>query len=60
LVEASVTTAEWGLAGSIPDGVVAVFHCPNPTGRTMALGSAQTLIEMCTGNVSWELKAMGV
>ena len=40
-----------GVAGSILDGVVMVFHCSNSSGRTMALGSTQTLTEMSTGNV---------
>jgi hypothetical protein len=26
------------VAGSIPDGVIAIFHWNNPSGRTMALG----------------------
>jgi len=26
------------VAGSIPDGVIAIFHWHNPSGRTMALG----------------------
>jgi hypothetical protein len=28
-------------AGSIPDGVIGIFHLHNPPGRTMALGSTQ-------------------
>jgi hypothetical protein len=35
-----------GVAGSIPDGVIGTFHCHNPSGRTMALGSNQPLTEM--------------
>ena len=27
------------VAGSIPDGVIGIFHWRNPSGRTMALGS---------------------
>jgi len=30
------------------------FHWHNPSGRTMALGSTQSLAEMSTTNVSWE------
>jgi hypothetical protein len=30
-----------------------VFHSHNPSGRTMALGSTQLLIEMSTRNISW-------
>jgi hypothetical protein len=39
-------------AGSIPDGVVGIFHWHNPFGRTMALGSTQPLTEMSTRNIS--------
>jgi len=31
------------VAGSIPDGVNAIIHLHNPSGRTMALGSTQPL-----------------
>jgi hypothetical protein len=34
------------VAGLIPDGVIGIFHWYKPSGRTMALGSTQTLIEM--------------
>ena len=30
------------VAGSIPDGVIGIFHGHNPSDRTMALGSTQT------------------
>jgi hypothetical protein len=43
----------------IPDGVVAIFHWHNPSGRTMALGSTRPLTEMSTRNISWGLKAAG-
>ena len=36
------------VAGSIPDGVNGIFH----SGRTMALGSSQSLTEMSTRNIS--------
>ena len=36
----------WEVAGSFPDGVIAIFHWRNPTGRTMALGKTQGLTEM--------------
>jgi hypothetical protein len=39
--------------GSIPDGVIGIFHCHNPSGRTMSLGLTQTLTEMSTRNISW-------
>jgi hypothetical protein len=28
-------------AGLIPDGVIGIFHCYNPSGRTVALESSQ-------------------
>jgi hypothetical protein len=31
------------VAGSIPDGVIGIFHWHNPSDRTMALGSTQPL-----------------
>jgi hypothetical protein len=30
--------ANWKVAGSIPDGVIGIFHRHNPSGCTMALG----------------------
>ena len=47
------------VAGSIPDGVIGIFHWHNPSGRTMALGSTQPLTEMSTRNISWGVKAAG-
>jgi hypothetical protein len=41
------------VAGSIPDGVIGIFHSHNPSGRTMALGSTQPLTEMSTRDISW-------
>jgi len=41
------------VAGSIPDGVIGIFHGHNPSSRTMALGLTQPLTEMSTRNVSW-------
>jgi len=41
------------VACSIPDGVTAIFHWHNPSGRTMALGSTQPLTEMITRSISW-------
>ena len=38
--------------GSIPDGVIRIFHWPNPSGRTMVLGSTQPLTEMSTMGIS--------
>jgi len=48
------------VAGSIPDGVIGIFHLHDPSGRTMALGSTQPLTEMSTWNISWVVKAAGV
>ena len=47
------------VAGSIPDGVIGIFHRHNPSGRTMALGLSQPLIEMRTRNISWRINAAG-
>jgi hypothetical protein len=41
------------VAGSIPDGVIGIFHCHNLSDRTMALGSTQPLTEMSTRSISW-------
>ena len=41
------------VAGSIPDGVIGIFHWYNLSGRTMALGLTQPLTEMSTRNISW-------
>jgi hypothetical protein len=38
------------VAGSCPDEVD-FFHLPNPSSRTMALGSTKPLIEMTTRNL---------
>ena len=45
--------------GSIPHGVIEMFHCHNPSGRTMALVSTQPLTEMSTRYVFWGLKSAG-
>ena len=47
------------VAGSIPDGVIGIFHWCNPSGRTMVLGLTQPLTEMNTRNISWGLKLAG-
>jgi hypothetical protein len=41
------------VAGSIPDGVIGIFHWHNPSGHTMALESTQPLTELSTRNISW-------
>jgi hypothetical protein len=38
-------------AGSTPDEVIGFFNLPNPSSRTMALGSTQPLTEMSTRNL---------
>jgi len=40
------------VAGSIPDGVIGIFHWLNPSSCTMALGSTQPETEMSTRNIS--------
>ena len=47
------------VAGSIPDGVVGIFHWHNPSDRIMALGFTQPLAEMSTRNAYWGVKAAG-
>jgi elongation factor P hydroxylase len=42
--------ASWNVAGSSPDEVD-FLNWPNPSGRTMALGSTQPLTEMSTRNL---------
>ena len=37
------------VAGSIPDMVIGIFYLHNPSGRTMALGSNQPLINEYQG-----------
>jgi len=41
------------VAGSIPDGVIGIFHWHNLSGCTMTLGSTQPLTEMSTRNIFW-------
>jgi hypothetical protein len=40
------------VTGSIPDEFVGFLNWPNPSSRTMALGSTQSLTEMITRNLS--------
>ena len=49
----------WTVACSVPEGVIWVFHGPNPTGRTMAPGSTQPLTEMSSRDITWGVKAAG-
>ena len=39
--------------GSIPDGVIGIFHGRIPSGRTVALESTQPPTEMSTRRISW-------
>ena len=41
------------IAGSIPTGVIGIFHWHNHSGRTMTLGLTQPLTEMSSRNISW-------
>jgi hypothetical protein len=45
------------VTGSIPNGVIGIFHGHIPSDHTMALGLTQPLREMSTRNTSWEVKA---
>ena len=46
--------------GSIPDGVIGIFHKHNFSCRAMALGSTQPLTDLSTRYTSWWAKAAGV
>jgi hypothetical protein len=48
------------VTGSIPNGVIGIFHLHNPSGHTTALGLTQRLTEMSTRNISWGIKADSV
>jgi hypothetical protein len=41
----------WKVAGSIPDEVIGFLNWPNPSSRTMAMGSTQPLTEKSTKNL---------
>ena len=51
--------SRWKVAGSIPDGVIGIFHWNNPSGRNMALELTQPLTEMSIRNTSCGVKAVG-
>jgi hypothetical protein len=40
------------VASSIPDELIGFFNLPNPSSRTMSLGSTQPLTEMSTRKLS--------
>jgi len=50
LVEAPATNRK--VAGSIPDGVIGIFHWHNPSSPTVALEFTQPVTEMSTRNIS--------
>ena len=64
LVKLGTAVAQWlrcyatnqEVAGSIPDGVIWIFHWHNPCDRTVALGLTQPLTEMSTRSISWGLR----
>jgi hypothetical protein len=39
--------------GSIPDGIIGIFHWRNPSICTMTLGLTHPVTEMSTRNISW-------
>jgi hypothetical protein len=39
------------VSGSIPDGVIGIFHLHTPSGCSTALGSTQPLTEVSTRNM---------
>jgi hypothetical protein len=41
------------VVGLIPVEIIGIFHCFNPSGRTIALESTQHLTEMSIRDVSW-------
>ena len=44
------------VVGSLPDGVIGIFHWPHPSALTMNLRSTQPLTEISTRNISWVSK----
>jgi hypothetical protein len=47
------------VAGSIPIGVMGIFHWHNPFSRTVSVQSTQPLTEMSTGSIFCGVKAAG-
>jgi len=52
-VARSIETPRCKPGGSRYDGVIGIFYCHNPSGRTMALGLTQPLTTTSTRNISW-------
>ena len=44
--------------GSVPNGVIGIFHWYSPSSLTVALGSTQPLTEMSTRNIYWGVKGV--
>jgi hypothetical protein len=47
------------VASSIPNGIIGICHCNNPSSHNMSLGLTHPLTEMSTMNISWGVKAAG-
>jgi len=47
------------VTGSIPDGVIGIFHWHNSSDCTMALGLIQPRTELRTRIISWGVKVAG-
>ena len=54
------TATSWKVTGSIPNGVIGVFHWRDPFCHTVALVPTQPLTEMSTRNISWGVKVTSV
>jgi hypothetical protein len=54
-----VEALRYKLEGLFPDGVLEIFHRLDLSGRTVALGSTQPLMDMSTGGISCGVKAAG-
>ena len=50
----------WQGTGSIPDGVITIFHQHNPSSHTIGLRSTQPLTEMNIRNISLGVQAAAV
>ena len=48
------------VAGSIPDGIIEIFHLHYSSGHTVTLGSNQPLTENSTRNISLGVKKADV
>ena len=51
-------TELWKVAGSIPNGLIGIFHWLLSSGRTMALGPTWPLTEMSTRNISLGIRQL--